>query len=59
MLLLVQFGVKNREKPKKTVEIWETLLTKGFEKPKVNCGTVLRTRINTGDFDPMVSGFDP
>jgi hypothetical protein len=55
----VRIVIKNRENPKKTVEIWETRLTKSFERPKVNGGTVLRTRINTGDFDPAVSGGDP
>jgi hypothetical protein len=38
---------KNRKKPVETEEIG---LTKSAEKPKVNCGTVLRTRMNTGDF---------
>ena len=37
---------KNRKKPVETEEIG---LTKSAEKPKVNCGTVLRTRMNIGD----------
>ena len=38
---------KNRKKPVETEEIG---LTKSAEKLKVNCGTVLRTRMNTDDF---------
>jgi hypothetical protein len=38
---------KNRKKPVETKEIE---LTKRVERLKVNCGTVLRTRMNTGDF---------
>jgi hypothetical protein len=38
---------KNRKKP---VETKELELTKRAERLKVNCGTVLRTRMNTGDF---------
>ena len=38
---------KNRKKP---VETEERQLTKLSERLKVNCGTVLRTRMNTGDF---------
>jgi hypothetical protein len=38
---------KNRKKPVETEEIW---LTKRLERLKVNCGTVLRTRMNTEDF---------
>jgi len=38
---------KNRKKPVETEEI---RLTKSSEKLKVNCGTVLRTRMNTDDF---------
>ncbi|MBB5340646.1 hypothetical protein [Tunturiibacter gelidoferens] len=38
---------KNRKKP---VETEERELTKRAERLKVNCGTVLRTRMNTGDF---------
>jgi hypothetical protein len=38
---------KNRKKPVETEEIW---LTKPLERLKVNCGTVLRTRMNTEDF---------
>jgi hypothetical protein len=37
---------KNRKKP---VETEEKRLTKRLEKLKVNCGTVLRTRMNTED----------
>jgi len=37
---------KNRKKPVETEEIG---LTNFSEKPKVNCGTVLRTRMNIGD----------
>jgi hypothetical protein len=40
---------KNRKKPVETEEIW---LTKPLERLKVNCGTVLRTRMNTEDFAP-------
>jgi hypothetical protein len=38
---------KNRKKPVETGEIW---LTKRSERMKVNCGTVLRTRMNIDDF---------
>ena len=38
---------KNRKKP---VETKERLLTKRSERMKVKCGTVLRTRMNIGDF---------
>ncbi|HEV2708861.1 MAG TPA: hypothetical protein VGU67_01500 [Edaphobacter sp.] len=38
---------KNQKKPVETEEIW---LTKRSEKPKVNCGTVLRTRMNIGEY---------
>ena len=38
---------KNRKKP---VETEERELTKLAKRLKVNCGTVLRTRMNTGDF---------
>lgn len=37
---------KTEENPKKPVETEEIRLTKRSEKPKVNCGTVLRTRMN-------------
>jgi hypothetical protein len=37
---------KNRKKP---VETEENRLTKRAERLKVNCGTVLRTRMNTDD----------
>jgi hypothetical protein len=40
---------KTGENPKKPVETEEIGLTKRSEKPKVNCGTVLRTRMNTGE----------
>jgi hypothetical protein len=52
---------KTRENPKKPVETEEIRLTKLSEKPKVNCGTVLRTRMNieehasgNGCFSPPV-----
>jgi hypothetical protein len=38
---------KNRKKPVETEEIRLTIYA---EKPKVNCGTVLRTRMNIDDF---------
>ena len=38
---------KNRKKPVETEELW---LTKRLERMKVNCGTVLRTRMNIDDF---------
>ncbi len=38
---------KNRKKP---VETEEMPLTKYAERMKVKCGTVLRTRMNIGDF---------
>jgi hypothetical protein len=38
---------KNRKKPVETEELW---LTKRSERMKVNCGTVLRTRMNIDDF---------
>ncbi|HMH14301.1 MAG TPA: hypothetical protein VK578_14460 [Edaphobacter sp.] len=38
---------KNLKKPVETEEIG---LTKSSEKPKVNCGTVLRTRMDIDDF---------
>jgi hypothetical protein len=38
---------KNRKKP---VETEEFRLTKRLERMKVNCGTVLRTRMNIDDF---------
>jgi hypothetical protein len=37
---------ENLKKPVETGEIW---LTKLSERMKVNCGTVLRTRMNTED----------
>jgi len=37
---------KTRKNPKKPVETEEIRLTKLAERPKVNCGTVLRTRMN-------------
>jgi DNA-binding protein HU-beta len=39
---------KTRKNRKKPVETEEIRLTNLSEKPKVNCGTVLRTRMNTG-----------
>ena len=47
MYLNLNRSEKNRKKPVETEEIW---LTKRLERMKVNCGTVLRTRMNTGDF---------
>jgi hypothetical protein len=38
---------KSLKKPVETEEIW---LTKRSERMKVNCGTVLRTRMNIDDF---------
>jgi hypothetical protein len=43
---------ENRKKPVETEEIWLTKLT---ERLKVNCGTVLRTRMNTDDSHWKVS----
>jgi hypothetical protein len=43
---------KNRKKP---VETEENRLTKRPERLKVNCGTVLRTRMNTDDSHGKVS----
>jgi hypothetical protein len=40
---------KTRKNRKKPVETEEIRLTKRSEKPKVNCGTVLRTRMNIGE----------
>jgi hypothetical protein len=40
---------KTEENPKKPVETEEIRLTNLSEKPKVNCGTVLRTRMNIGE----------
>jgi hypothetical protein len=45
---------KNLKKPVETEEIG---LTKSAEKPKVNCGTVLRTRMNIDDF-ALILGCD-
>jgi DNA-binding protein HU-beta len=47
MCLIPNKTNKNRKKPVETVEIW---LTKEMERLKVNCGTVLRTRMNIDDF---------
>jgi hypothetical protein len=47
MCLNLNKTYKNRKKPVETEEIW---LTKRLERLKVNCGTVLRTRMNTEDF---------
>jgi hypothetical protein len=40
---------KTEENLKKPVETEENRLTKRLERLKVNCGTVLRTRMNTED----------
>jgi hypothetical protein len=40
---------KTEENLKKPVETEENRLTKRLERLKVNCGTVLRTRMNTDD----------
>ena len=47
MCLISDKTEKNRKKPVETVEM---SLTKRVERMKVNCGTVLRTRMNTDDF---------
>jgi hypothetical protein len=47
MYLFLNRTEKNRKKPVETEEIW---LTKRSERMKVNCGTVLRTRMNIDDF---------
>jgi hypothetical protein len=47
MYLISNKTKKNRRKP---VETEERELTKRAERLKVNCGTVLRTRMNTDDF---------
>jgi hypothetical protein len=47
MYLILNRTDKNRKKPVETEEIW---LTKRSERMKVNCGTVLRTRMNIDDF---------
>ena len=47
MCLIPDKTEKNRKKPVETEEI---RLTKLAEKLKVNCGTVLRTRMNIDDF---------
>src|ERR1700722_10457066 len=44
------FSNKTEKNLKKPVETEERELTKRAERLKVNCGTVLRTRMNTGDF---------
>jgi hypothetical protein len=51
---------KTGKNPKKPVETEENRLTKRAEKPKVNCGTVLRTRMNIGEYasQPDVFAFD-
>lgn len=38
------------QNPEKPVETRENRLTKGSEETKVDCGTVRRTPMNTGDF---------
>jgi hypothetical protein len=40
---------KTKKNPKKPVETGEIVLTKPAERLKVNCGTVLRTRMNIDD----------
>jgi hypothetical protein len=47
MCLIPNKTNKNRKKPVETAEMW---LTKKSERLKVNCGTVLRTRMNIDDF---------
>jgi hypothetical protein len=47
MYLNLNKAKKNRKKP---VETKEMGLTKRSERLKVNCGTVLRTRMNIDDF---------
>jgi hypothetical protein len=47
MYLILNRTEKSRKKPVETEEIW---LTKRLERMKVNCGTVLRTRMNIDDF---------
>jgi hypothetical protein len=47
MCLISDKTEKNRKKPVETVEM---SLTKRVERMKVNCGTVLRTRMNIDDF---------
>jgi hypothetical protein len=47
MCLISNKTEKNRKKPVETVEIG---LTKRVERMKVNCGTVLRNRMNIDDF---------
>ena len=47
MYLILNRTEKSRKKPVETKEIW---LTKRSERMKVNCGTVLRTRMNIDDF---------
>ncbi len=44
------FSNKTEESLKKPVETEERELTKRSERLKVNCGTVLRTRMNIDDF---------
>ena len=51
---------KTEENLKKPVETEENRLTKRLERLKVNCGTVLRTRMNTEDSQAgmmRISGF--
>jgi hypothetical protein len=59
LYVLSLLKMKNGENPNKTVENAELRLTKTCEKPKVNGGTVLRTRVNIGVFDPTACGFAP
>jgi hypothetical protein len=44
------YSNKTGKNPKKPVETEDFRLTKLSERMKVNCGTVLRTRMNTDDF---------
>jgi hypothetical protein len=50
---------KTRKNPKKPVETEEIRLTKRSEKPKVNCGTVLRTRMNIEEHASSKGCFPP
>jgi len=47
MCLISNKTGKNRKKPVETVEM---SLTKRVERMKVNCGTILRSRMNIDDF---------
>ncbi|GGG66761.1 hypothetical protein GCM10011585_05770 [Edaphobacter dinghuensis] len=50
---------KTGKNPKKPVETEEIRLTKRAEKPKVNCGTVLRTRMNIEEHASIQGCFSP